>query len=121
MAEGLLRHLGGDDVEVFSAGTHPTAVRAEAVTVMGEIGIDISSHRSKSVDEYRNESFDAVITVCNRASETCPVFPGAYTRVAWDFNDPAAVEGDESTRLDAFRSARDEIRAHLVAWLGEGN
>ena len=113
MAEGLLRHLAGDRYEVHSAGTHPGIVRPEAIEAMAEIGIDISGHRSKSVDEFTGRQFDYVITVCNRANETCPVFPGAPNRIAWDFDDPAAMEGDHDVRMGAFRRVRDEILARL--------
>lgn len=119
MTEGLLRHDGGVRFEVFSAGTHPSLVRPEAITVMAEIGVDISNHRSKSVDEFIDQDFDVVMTVCSRASENCPVFPGSYRRVTWDFDDPAAIDGDEQTRLAAFRRVRDEIRARLDAWREE--
>src|ERR1041384_6319246 len=98
MAEGLLRHEGGDRFEVASAGTKPTQVRPEAIAVMNEIGIDISQHRSKSVDEFVGQSLDFVITVCNSAKETCPVFPGDVKRLHWPFEDPAAGEGCHETR-----------------------
>ena len=113
MAEGLLRAYGGEAFEVFSAGTHPSIVRPEAIEAMAEIGIDISGHRSKSVDEFAGESFDYVITVCGRAAENCPVFPGRAERLAWDFDDPAAVEGDHEVRLAAFRRVRDELLGRL--------
>ena len=93
MAEGLLRHEAGDHFEVHSAGTKPTRVRPEAVAVMAEIGIDISSHRSKSVDEFIVQLLDYVVTVCDNANETCPVFPGNVQRLHWPFPDRAAVEG----------------------------
>lgn len=113
MAEGLLRHFGGDRFEVHSAGTHPSFVRPEAIEAMREIGIDISDHRSKSVTEFADQEFDYVITVCSKANENCPIFPGRVERVAWDFDDPAAVEGDLDTRLAAFRRVRDEILGRL--------
>jgi arsenate reductase len=93
MAEGLLRHEAGDRFEVFSAGTHPTIVRPEAVAVMNELGIDISHHWSKRVDEFAGEHFDYVITVCDAANEACPVFPGNTRRLHWSFEDPAAAGG----------------------------
>src|SRR4051812_17391004 len=95
MAEGLLRHDAGDRFDVASAGTRATFVRPEAVTVMREIGIDISGHRSKTVDEFAGESFDLVLTVCDSAKETCPIYPGHGTRVHRAFADPAAVDGSE--------------------------
>jgi arsenate reductase len=118
MAEGLLRHDGGDRVEVFSAGTKPSRVRPEAIEVMRELGIDISGHRSKSVDEFSGQEFDYVITVCDNANESCPVFPGRTRRIHWGFEDPAAVEGDEATRLAVFRRVRDEIREKLAGFVG---
>src|SRR5436305_10415878 len=93
MAEGLLRH-GGTRFEVESAGTQPSQVRDEAITVMRELGIDISTHRSKSVDEFAGQPFDYVITVCDQAREHCPVFPAATQRIHWSFDDPAAATGD---------------------------
>ena len=113
MAEGLLRHLAGERFEVASAGVSPTHVRPEAITVMREIGIDISQHRSKSVDEFTDQEFDYVITVCDNANEQCPVFPGNTQRIHWSFDDPAAAEGDEHARLAVFRRVRDEIQRKL--------
>ena len=116
MAEGLLRHLGnaaGDRFEVESAGTRPGRVRPEAIAVMRELGIDISGHRSKSVDEFAGQRFDYVLTVCDNARETCPIYPGHTNRLHHSFDDPAAVKGDEEERLAAFRRVRDEIRDYL--------
>ena len=112
MAEGLLRDISGGRIEVASAGTHPTAVRPEAVEVMREIGIDISGQRSKSVNEL-DAKFDYVITVCDHAREHCPVFPAATRRIHWSFDDPAAIEGTREERLAAFRRVRDQIRERL--------
>jgi len=117
MAEGLLRHAGGDRFEVFSAGTRPSRVRPEAIAVMREIGIDISGQRSKSVDEFVGRPLDFVITVCNSANETCPVFPGGVTRLHWPFDDPAAVDSPEEVRISAFRQVRDQIRGRIMAFL----
>ncbi len=117
MAEGLFRHDAGDRFEVFSAGTRPTQVRPEAIAVMAEIGIDLSGHRSKSVDEFRDAPLDIVITVCDNAKETCPVFPGHATRLHWPFEDPAAVEGSQEIRHEAFRRVRDQIRDRLRVYL----
>jgi arsenate reductase (thioredoxin) len=119
MAEGLLRHYGGSRVDVFSAGTKPSRVRPEAKNVMNELGIDISSHRSKSVDEFTGQEFDYVITVCDNARESCPVFPGRTERIHWGFEDPAAMEGDETTRLAIFRRVRDEIHEKLAGFIRE--
>ena len=115
MAEGLLRHDAGDAYEVFSAGTKPTHVRPEAIAVMRELGIDISGHRSKSVDEFAGQNFDYVITVCDNAKESCPIFPAKTKRIHWSIEDPAAVQGSEEERLAAFRRARDELRTRLEA------
>jgi arsenate reductase (thioredoxin) len=113
MAEALLRSMGGLGFEVASAGVSPARVRPEAVEVMREIGVDISQHRSKSVDEYLGSEFDYVITVCDNANEQCPVFPGKTQRIHWSFDDPAAAEGDELARLGVFRRVRDEIAQKL--------
>jgi arsenate reductase len=113
MAEGLLRHDGGAAFEVASAGTKPSHVRPEAIAAMREIGIDISGHRSKSVDEFAGQAFDYVITVCDNAKQSCPVFPGTTKRIHWSFDDPAAVQGSEEERLGAFRRIRDELRMHF--------
>ncbi len=93
MAEGLLRHDAGDRFTVVSAGTKPGSVRPEAIAVMKEAGIDITSHRSKHVDEFAGENFDYVLTVCDNAKESCPVFFGTAVRLHHSFNDPVAVEG----------------------------
>jgi arsenate reductase len=113
MAEGLLRHDAGNRFDVASAGVEPSRVRAESIEAMREIGIDISEHRSKSIDEFIGQAFDYVITVCDNANERCPVFPGNTKRIHWSFEDPAAAEGDEDTKLAVFRRVRDEIRHHL--------
>ena len=113
MAEGLLRHDAGNIFDVYSGGVEPTQVRPEAIEAMNDIGIDISSHRSKSVDEFAGQEFDYVITVCDNANERCPIFPGNTKRIHWSFEDPAATEGDEEARREVFRRVRDEIRDHL--------
>lgn len=120
MAEGLFRHEGGDRFEVFSAGTKPSLVRPEAVSAMKEIGIDISAHRSKSVDEFIGQPLDVVITVCDNARESCPVFPGTTQRLHWPFEDPAAMRGSESERMAAFRRIRDQIHGRIMVFL-DGN
>jgi arsenate reductase len=109
MAEGLLRSLGGDRFEVFSAGTKPSIVRPEAIVVMAELGIDLSGQRSKHVREFEGQAFDYVITVCDDANESCPVFPGKTQRIHWSFSDPAAIEGSDTERLAAFRRVRDAL------------
>ena len=113
MAEGLLRNDAGNQFEVESAGTKPGRVRPEAMAVMQEIGIDISGQRSKSVNEFASQNFDYVITVCDSAKESCPIFPGHCNRVHRNFDDPAALEGTEEERLALFRRVRDEIRDYL--------
>ena len=113
MAEGLLRHDAGGQFEVESAGTKPGSVRPEAITVMHELGIDISGHRSKHVNELDGDLFDYVITVCDNAKESCPVFPGAVKRLHHGFEDPAAVNGSDEERLAVFRRVRDELREYL--------
>ena len=113
MAEGLLRHDARDRFTVESAGTKPSVVRPEAIAVMKELGIDITSHRSKHVDEFTGQNFDYVLTVCDKAKESCPNFFGKATRLHHSLNDPAAVEGSEEKRLDAFRRVRDELRSYL--------
>ena len=113
MAEGLLRHDAGDRFEVESAGSKASHVRPEAIAVMREIGIDISGHRSKSVDEFADRSFDYVLTVCDNAKESCPIYAGHSNRLHHAFEDPAAVEGTYEERLAAFRRVRDRIREYL--------
>ncbi len=116
MGEGLFRAEGGEGYEVFSAGTRPSIVRPEAIAAMKEIGIDISSHRSKSVDEFAGQNFDYVVTVCDNARDNCPVFPAGTERIHWSFEDPAAVEGSESERLAAFRLIRNQIHERVKAF-----
>jgi arsenate reductase len=113
MAEGLLRRDTGDRFEVFSAGTKPSQVRAEAIAAMRELGIDISGHCSKSVDEFTGQQFDYVLTVCDNARESCPIFPGQTVAIHHNFEDPAAVQGSEEERLAAFRRVRDQISLYL--------
>jgi arsenate reductase len=118
MAEGLLRREAGDRFEVFSAGTHPSQVRAEAIDVMREAGIDISHHRSKSVDEFGGQRFDYVITVCDNAKQACPMFPAKTRLLHWPFEDPAAVQGSEEERKAAFRKVRNQIYARIMGFPG---
>ena len=117
MAEGLLRHEGGEAFVVESAGIAPSLVRAEAIEAMREIGIDISGHRSKSLDEFTAQPFDYVITVCDNAKQNCPIFPGAARRIHWSIEDPAALGGAEQTRQEAFRATRDDLRARLSEFI----
>ena len=114
MAEGLLRELGKGKFEVESAGVEPSSVRPEAVEAMKEIGIDISAHRSKSAAEFIGQRFDYIITVCDNAKETCPVFPDNAIRIHQSFEDPPpATALDYESRLKIFRRVRDEIRDWL--------
>jgi arsenate reductase (thioredoxin) len=114
MAEGLLRHDAGEKFEVQSAGVNPSIVRPEAIDAMKELGIDISGHRSKSVDEFIGKNFDYLITVCDNAKEACPVFPGKARRIHQNFEDPPLGSiGDYNSRMEIFRRVRDEIRDWL--------
>ena len=114
MAEGLLRHDAGDRFDVASAGTKASFVRPEAIAAMREIGIDISGHRSKHVDEFDGQPFDYVITVCDNAKESCPVFFGTAQKLHHSFDDPPSMsEGNEQERMAVFRRVRDELRAYL--------
>jgi arsenate reductase len=117
MAEGLLRVLAGDHLDVFSAGSKPSVVNPLAIAAMDERGIDIRSHRSKHLNEYLAQPFDYVITVCDNAAESCPLFPGPARRIHWSFPDPAAVAGSTDTQLASFRQVRDDIETQLKAWL----
>ena len=117
MAEGLLRNMAGDRFEVFSAGTHPTSLNPNAVSALADLGIDISSHRSKSADEFRNNSFDYVITVCDNARESCPIFPGAGERIHRSFPDPASAPISDQPVI--FRQVRDSIRTWLELFIAQ--
>ncbi len=114
MAEGLLRTSHGDRYEAYSAGTQPTAVSPYAIRVMAEIGVDISHERSKSVDEFRGLEFDHVITLCDQARESCPVFLAGKQQLHQSFEDPAIVQGTEDQLLAAFRRSRDDIRQWIA-------
>ena len=113
MAEGLLRAFGGEVFEAFSAGTEATQVRPLAIRAMAELGIDISTQQSKTVDRYVNDPFDAVITVCDQANEACPVFFGARERLHWSLPDPSQAEGTEAQQLAVYRQVRDAIRERI--------
>ena len=113
MAEGLLRHDGRGRFEVESAGTEATRVHPLAIRAMAELGIDISRQTSKTLESFLEEPFDVVVTVCDRANESCPVFRGAKSRLHWSFEDPSAAVGDEERRLAVFRRVRDQIRARI--------
>ncbi|MEO6050099.1 MAG: arsenate reductase ArsC [Pyrinomonadaceae bacterium] len=119
MAEGLLRHLAGDRFEVESAGTVASFVRPQAITVMAEIGIDITPHRSKCLDEFLRTQFDYIITVCDHAAQNCPIFPGKAKPIHWSFEDPAEATGTDEEVLSVFRSVRDEIRLRLAKFIAQ--
>ena len=120
MAEAFLRTYGGDRYEPFSAGLEPRAVNPLTVRVMQERGIDITSQRSKGLAEYLGrQHFGVLVTVCDRAEQECPIFPGVATRLHWSFADPAAAQGNEEQRLVRFREVRDQIEARVREWLRE--
>lgn len=120
MAEGLLRALHGDRYEVFSAGTNPFRVNPFAIKAMQKAGIDISHHRSKSIDEFVDKNIDYAVTVCDNAKENCPYFPGAKLLLHQGFSDPAAVTGSDAAILAEFERVRDEIRAWLEEAVAAG-
>src|SRR5947209_7773707 len=119
MAEGLLRRLAGDRFEAASAGMEARGVNPLATRAMAEIGIDLRGHTSKTLDRFLDEDWDYVITVCDSANESCPIFPGASTRLHWSFDDPSGATGSEQQRLAVFCRVRDEIRARIETWLGQ--
>jgi len=113
MAEGLLAHLGGERFDAHSAGTEATAVRPLAIEAMSELGIDISTQTSKTLDRYVNDRFAYVITVCDDANETCPYFPNAERRIHWSLPDPSKATGSEAEQLAVYRQVRDELRGRI--------
>lgn len=113
MAEGLLRSLGGDRFDAHSAGTEATAVRPLAIEAMREVGIDISAHTSKALDRFLDERFDDVVTVCDDANESCPVFPNAGRRLHWSLPDPSKATGTTDEQLAVYRKVRDELRSRI--------
>ena len=118
MAEGILRAAAGDKFDVYSAGSKPAGyIHPKAIEVMGEIGIDISSHSSKSLDQYLDAGIDTVITVCGHANEACPVFPEMVNRYHWGFDDPAHASGNEEEVLEVFRTIRDQIKLVFEAYV----
>ncbi len=119
MAEGFLRALGGDRFEVESAGTEETRVNPLAIRAMAEVGIDLTGHRSKTLDRFLDAPWDDVITVCDSANERCPIFPRSARRLHWSFEDPSRAAGSEAERLRVFQTVRDEISARIRAWLSE--
>ena len=119
MAEGLIRTLYPDRYEPYSAGTEPSTVNPYAVRVMAELGIDISSHCSKPLDEFLDMKFDYLVTVCNQAKQACPLFPGGKESIHKGFEDPAAFTGSEDEKIPIFRRVRDEIRKWIVETFGK--
>ena len=119
MAEGWLRHLAGDRFEVFSAGTHPVGLNSGSVEAMAEVGIDIAGHRSKHVSEFLTQPFDYVITVCDRAKESCPTWPGPTHLLHWSFDDPAAVTDSDEAYRQLFRRVRDEFLGQIKGFLAQ--
>ena len=119
MGEGLFRHEGRGTYAVESAGTKPSLVRPEAIEAMREVGIDISGHRSKSVDAFAGQDFDYVVTVCDNARDVCPVFPVGTQRIHWSFEDPASVTGTDEVRLAEFRRVRNQIHERVKAFFAE--
>jgi arsenate reductase len=118
IAEGMLNSLFGNKYQAYSAGTEPSVVNPHAIQVMAEIGIDLSKHRSKNINEFVGQKLDFVVTVCDRARETCPYFPGGIKRLHRSFEDPASFKGTEAERLSAFRRIRDEIRGWIEKVFG---
>ena len=114
MAEGLLRYYKDKKYNIFSAGIDPLNVNPKAIKVMSEIGIDISGHTSKSVNEFLNKTLDIVVTVCDNARESCPVFPGKVKKLHWSFEDPAMATGIEEEILIIFREVRDQIKTRIM-------
>ena len=119
MAEGLINHDLAGKLQAFSAGTEPTSVHPLAIAAMSELGIDISRHRSKAIDEFADEKFDFVITLCDHAAESCPIFFGGVQRIHMGFPNPTAVSGSHEEKLTAFRKVRDQIRAQMVEFLSD--
>lgn len=117
LGEAMFRHLGGDRVEVHSAGTHPVGLNPRAIRALEEAGIATDGLRSKSVNEYLGQSFDYVITVCDSARDACPVFPGVHETMHWSYPDPAAVEGDDEERMAAFRAVLTSMGSRIHAFL----
>lgn len=117
MAEGILRHFGGDTFDISSAGTHHKTLHPLAIWAMREIGIDISNQFSKSLDAFLDQRFDYVIMVCDWAKDECPIFPRALHQIHWSFKDPAEAQGDTEQKLNAFRKVRDEILHRIRLFL----
>ena len=120
MAEAFLRKYGQEHFDAFSAGLEPTLINPLTIQVMEEIGLDMSSHFAKGLDQYLGKTnFDYLITVCSRADEKCPIFPGMGVRLHWPFEDPAAFQGTPEEKLAKFRQVRDQIEAAVLQWVGK--
>lgn len=119
MGEGLLKHLGGEHYDVFSAGTAPSGLARHTVEVMREIGIDVSGQRSQHVDEFADQSFDHVIVVCGVAKDSCPPFAHEGERLFWNVEDPSEAVARGVNLVDAMRAARDDLRARIEAFLAQ--
>ncbi len=121
MAEGWLRHLAGDDLDVYSAGVNPGTLNPLAVRAMNEVGVNIADHKAEGVDTYLGKIIvDYLVIVCDKASQTCPrVWPGLRERMFWPFDDPSSAQGSDEEKLEVFRRVRDEIKAKIENWLIE--
>jgi arsenate reductase len=119
MAEAFLRRAAGDVFDVYSAGAEPTAIDTEATVVMAELGVDITSQRSKSIDAFEGQDFYYAVTVCDPVIEGCPVFPGNARYLHWSFKDPGAAIGSEEQRMRAFREVRDQIHVRIRQFVNE--
>jgi len=120
MSEAFLRKYGGDKFEVHSAGLDPTVINPFTVKVLEEIGIDTSGQFAKSLDSYLGKvHFSYLITVCSKAEERCPIFPGMGTRIHWPFEDPAAFDGSDEEKMEKFREIRDQIEKKIKSWIAE--
>ena len=117
IADGLLRNLAGDYFEVFSAGSHPSKVHPASIVVMEEIGIDISTHTSDSIDDYLDKDIDIVVTVCDNANDACPIFPGNVERIHWSIDDPFRNWNFDLNELSTFRETREEIKSRLIKFI----
>lgn len=121
MAEGLLRHFGGDRFKAASAGIHPTSLNPTAVEIMSEIGIDISGQKSKSVNELLSGGFDYVITVCDKTREFCPIFPSSATTFHWNLEDPAEFKGTADAQREVFRGVREKLQDLILKFIHSGS
>lgn len=120
MAEAFLRKYAGDRFDVYSAGLEPAEIHPYTRQVMAEVGMDLAGHTAKGLQQYLGQvHFAYLITVCSRADQLCPIFPGMGQRLSWPFEDPAAVEGTPGQKLDKFRQVRDQIEQRIKTWLAE--